>query len=108
MLRSAGFALLICSFAFISCSKKLIPDKPSLPKTNFKTDSLPESEINIPLQINLRPVYSFAEKIVDTVFNSPNWPNDWVQDGCDTRYKYQFRRGPLQMKGSGSYLTLGF
>ena len=108
MFRSAGFALFICSVAFISCSQKLIPDKPSLPKTDFRMDTLPESEINIPLQINLRPVYSFAEKTVDTVFNSPNWPNDWVQDECDTRYKYQFRRGPLQMKGSGSYLTLGF
>lgn len=71
-------------------------------------DSLPESEINIPLQINLRPIYSFAEKAVDTVFTSPNWPDGWVQDGCDTRYKYTFRRGPLQMKTSGSFLTLGF
>ena len=99
---------LIFSLAFISCSKKIIPDKPSLPKTDFRMDSLPESEINIPLQINLRPVYSFAEKAIDTVFTSPGWPNGWVQDVCDTRYKYSFRRGPLQMKGSGSYLSLGF
>jgi hypothetical protein len=108
MFKSAGFSTLVLSLAFVSCSKKIIPDKPSLPKTNFRMDSLPESEINIPLQINLRPVYSFAEKAVDTVFTSPDWPNGWVQDGCDTKYKYSFRRGPLQMKGSGSYLTLGF
>jgi hypothetical protein len=108
MLKTPGFAILVFSITLFSCSKNLIPDKPSLPKTEFKMDSLPESEINIPLQINLRPVYSFAEKTVDTVFTSPNWPNDWVQDGCDSRYKYSFRRGPLQMRGSGSFLMLGF
>ncbi|HET9826521.1 MAG TPA: DUF4403 family protein, partial [Chitinophagaceae bacterium] len=71
-------------------------------------DSLPESEINVPIQVNLRPVYVLAEKTVDTVFTSPNWPDGWVQDGCDTRYKYTFRRGPLQMKTSGTSLILGF
>jgi hypothetical protein len=71
-------------------------------------DSLPESEINIPIQVNLKPIYTLAEKTVDTVFTSPNWPDGWVQDGCDTRYKYTFRRSPLQMKASGTALTLGF
>ena len=51
-------------------------------------DSLPESELNIPIQVNLQPVYSIAEKTVDTVFTSPNYPEDWVQAGCDVRYKY--------------------
>ena len=71
-------------------------------------DSLPESEINIPIQVNLKPIYTLAEKVVDTVFTSPNWPDGWVQEACDTRYKYSFRRGPLQMKASGAALTLGF
>ena len=71
-------------------------------------DSLPESEINIPVQVNMRPIYSMAEKTVDAVFTSPNWPNGWVQDECDTRYKYIFRRGPLQMKTAGTSLFLGF
>ena len=71
-------------------------------------DSLPESEINIPIQVNLKPIYNMAEKTVDTVFTSPNWPNGWVQDACDTRYKYTFRRGPLQMKTAGTNLLLGF
>ena len=71
-------------------------------------DSLPESEINIPIQVNLKSIYSMAEKTVDTVFTSPNWPNGWVQEECDTRYKYTFRRGPLQMKAAGTALLLGF
>ncbi|MBK5269974.1 MAG: DUF4403 family protein, partial [Bacteroidia bacterium] len=71
-------------------------------------DSLPDSEINIPIQINLKPLYTIAEKYVDTVYTSPNYPDDWVQDGCDTRFKYVFRRGPLQMQASGTLLNLGF
>ncbi len=71
-------------------------------------DSLPESDINIPIQVNLKPIYTLAEKNVDTVFNSPDWPDGWVQDGCDTRYKYTFRRSSLQMKTSGAALILGF
>ena len=91
-----------------SCSKGIIPDKPSLARTEFKMDSLPESEINIPIQVNLKPIYALAEKTVDTVFTSVNWPDGWVQGTCDTRYKYTFRRGPLQMKTSGASLILGF
>jgi hypothetical protein len=107
-LFSKFYLLAAIFFAFVSCSKKIIPDKPSLAKTEFKMDSLPESEINIPIQVNMNPIYTLAEKTVDTVFNSPNWPDGWVQDGCDTRYKYTFRRGPLQMKAFGGALNLGF
>lgn len=49
-----------------------------------------------------------AEKQVDTLFTSPDYPNGWVQSGCDTRYKYSFRRSPLQLKASGTSLDLGF
>ena len=97
-------AIVLPAVVLISCSKKIIADKPSLPRTDFKMDSLPESEINIPIQVNLRPLYLMAEKSVDTAFFSPNWPDGWVQDGCDTRYKYRFRRGPLQVKTVGPSL----
>ena len=95
-------------FLIASCSHKINPAKPTLQQANFKLDSLPNSEINVPIQVNLLPVYTMAEKNVDTLFTSPNYPDDWVQVGCDTRYKYIFRRGPLQMKASGTSLNLGF
>jgi hypothetical protein len=93
---------------FSSCSHKIAPERPSLGQTNFNLDSLPISEINIPVQINLKPVYAMAEKNVDTLFTSPGYPDGWVQEGCDMRYKYIFRRGPLQMKASGTTMNLGF
>lgn len=106
--RSCFLLIMASVFLCFSCSKKIMPEKPTLASYNFRLDSLPVSEINIPIQVNLRPVYSLAEKSVDTVFTSPKYPEDWVQDGCDTRYKYIFRRGPLQMKANGNSLTLGF
>jgi len=95
-------------FFLLSCSHKINPEKPVLTESNFKLDSLPNSEINIPIQVNLKPVYAMAEKTVDTVFTSSNYPDDWTQDGCDTRYKYVFRRSPLQVKATGTSLNIGF
>src|SRR5688500_12756872 len=76
--------------------------------TNLTIDSLPESQIDIPIQINLKPVYRLAENNVDTVFTSPNYPNDWIQSDCETRYKYHFRRSPLKMSMNGATLNLSF
>ena len=75
---------------------------------SFNPDSLPLSRIIIPIQVNLKPVYALAEKNVDTVFTSPNYPNDWIQMDCGTRYKYHFRRSPLVMKTSGTTMNLSF
>ena len=105
--RSICLGIVVCAF-FSSCTKKLIADKPFLAQSHFSLDSLPESEINIPIQINLKPVYQVVEQSVDTVFTSPNWPDDWVDVDCATRYKYHFRRGPLQMNVSGLTMNLGF
>lgn len=111
MKNMQGKGILIISaiiFGLVSCSHKINPEKPSLSASDFRLDSLPESEINIPVQISLKPVYAMAEKHVDTLFTSPGYPDGWVQDGCDTRYKYIFRRGPLQMRAAGTSLNLAF
>ena len=76
--------------------------------SGIQIDSLPESQIDIPIQINLKPIYTLAEKNVDTVFTSPNYPDGWVQADCATRYKYHFRRSPLRMSMNGTTLDLAF
>jgi len=76
--------------------------------SGIKIDSLPESQIDIPIQINLKPIYAIAEKHVDTVFTSPGYPDGWIQSDCTTRYKYHFRRSPLVMSMNGSTLNLAF
>jgi hypothetical protein len=76
--------------------------------SNITIDSLPLSEIDIPIQLNLRPLYSLAENNVDTVFTSPNYPDGWIQSDCATRYKYHFRRSPLKISMQGTTLDLSF
>jgi hypothetical protein len=100
--------LVAFTIILVSCSHKINPDRPELVASNFRLDSLPDSEINLPVQISLKPVYVMAEKQVDTLFTSPGYPNGWVQNGCDNRYKYVFRRGPLQLKAAGTALNMNF
>jgi hypothetical protein len=76
--------------------------------SNASIDSLPVSEIDIPIHVSLGSLLKLAERNVDTVFTSPNYPNDWVQPDCATRYKYHFRRSPLKMKMSGTSMNLAF
>jgi hypothetical protein len=96
------FVILILSLCL---AKGLFGQKTS---TNLTIDSLPESQIDIPIQVNLKPVYRLAENNVDTVFTSPNYPNGWIQADCETRYKYHFRRSPLKMSMNGTTLNLSF
>lgn len=99
--------ILFCSLTQLM-AQRINPANPDLSPGNFRLDSLPDSELNIPIQIDLKPIYTMAEKSVDTLFTSPGYPNGWVQEACDTRYKYSFRRSKLQMKASGLSLQLGF
>src|SRR5688572_7811452 len=93
---------LLIAFSFFQAGAQ------SKTSAGIKLDSLPESQIDIPIQVNLKPIYALAEKNVDTVFTSPNYPEGWVQADCATRYKYHFRRSPLRMTMSGMVLNLGF
>jgi len=77
-------------------------------QTNIKIDRLPASEIDIPIQVALQPFYALADKNVDTVFTSPNYPNDWIQSDCATRYKYRFRRSPLKLSANGNTMNIAF
>ena len=68
----------------------------------------PDSDIDLPIRINLKPIYKWAEKIVDTLYTSPNYPNGWVEKGCDTRYQYRFVRGPFNFRAANNTLNISF
>jgi hypothetical protein len=92
-----------------SCSRKTIsPASPRVGDWVTLPQNVPVSEINIPIRINLQPLYQLAEKYVDREFASEGWPNDWVYDGCNTRFMYHFRRSPLQISFSGRHADLDF
>jgi hypothetical protein len=73
-----------------------------------RVDTLPLSDIDIPVRINLKALYRVAEKKVDTVFQSPGWPADYYQPTCDTRYMYRLRRGPLRIVAAGNTMQMKF
>jgi hypothetical protein len=99
--------LLLCLAAF-GCSKKFSPEKPVLTGLSSQLDSLPLSDIDIPVRIPLNSFRTMAEEAVDPVYTSPGWPLDYVVDDCETRYMYRFRRGPLQMKAEDNQIRLSF
>ena len=98
------FVILILS----ACSKRIIPEKPDLAKTYFSLDSLPVSEIDIPLQINLKPFYDIADKNVQKIYASEGWPHEFIVDNCDTKYMYRFKRGPLRIAANGNTISFNF
>jgi Domain of unknown function (DUF4403) len=99
---------LIILLPVFSCSKKIIPEKPTLFSTDYKLDSLPLSEIDIPIKISLKPFYDLAERKVEKVYTSANYPNQWENDGCETRYMYQFKRDKLRISTKANVLRLAF
>lgn len=66
------------------------------------------SQIFLPIKIDLKPFFTMAEKSVDTVFTSENYPDGWVQESCDLRYKYIFRRSPLSITVNTDQIKLNF
>lgn len=66
------------------------------------------STLLVPVTVNLQPLYNLAEKAVDSFYTSEGYPDGWNQDECEVRYKYSFRRGPLQIKAQGNQFQLGF
>jgi hypothetical protein len=105
----------LCSLFFLlsallgACTRKLSPASPDTVRMAAMPDSIPPaSQIDIPITINLKPLYDLAERYVDKEFTSPGWPNDWEYDGCNTRYMYAFRRSPLQITASGNSLDMNF
>lgn len=71
-------------------------------------NNTPVSDIDIPIRIGLKPFYNWANKFVDTLYTSPNYPKEWVQRGCDTRYQYRFVRGPFGFKTYNNLLLINF
>ena len=71
-------------------------------------NNLPPSEIDIPIRMDLRPVYEFANRFIDTLYTSPNYPQEWITDGCNLRYQYRFVRGPLQFRAVNNTVYISF
>ena len=66
------------------------------------------SSFNIPISVDLVPFFKMAEQSIDTVFSSDGYPEKWVQEGCDLRYKYVFKRSPLTISAQKNNIKVSF
>jgi hypothetical protein len=104
------FIGVLMAFANAARAQELIaaPTPDTLKVAVKPQNQQPISDVDIPIRINLRPIYTWANAFVDTLYTSPNYPNDWVQDGCATRYQYRFVRGPFAFKAVNNLLFVSF
>jgi len=79
--RQLFFFLLLCNFSQL-WAQRINPANPDLSPGNFRLDSLPDSELNIPIKIDLKPLYTIDEKSVETLFTYPGDPNGQVTKAC--------------------------
>lgn len=81
----------------------VVPDtlKQALPQVN----TTPLSNVDIPVAIALKPIYAWANKFVDTLYTSPDYPKNWLMQGCEVRYQYRFVRGPFRFLAANNVLT---
>lgn len=94
------------TFAQDTTLKAIQPDLLQQPVALVNTT--PVSDIDVPVRISLKPFYDWANKFIDTLYTSKNYPFAWVQNGCDTRYQYRFVRGPFRFKTYNNLLLMSF
>lgn len=98
-------SLLLIAPVFFAKAQQIRPSDTTV-KTG--TDTLPMSDIDIPIKVNMKALYRIMEEKVDTVYHSPGWPTAYYQPSCDTRYMYRFRRGHLRTTALGNNMDLKF
>ena len=68
---------------------------------------LPESRINIPIKVAMKPLLEKMEATTAKQFTSDKWP-DYYQSSCDFRYKYRFLRSPFTFSCVNNVVNIGF
>ena len=105
--------ILLLSFVslnvLLSCSA---PKKASSPESaslvvERTLPPLPESRINIPVKVAMRPLLEKMEAVTAKQFTSDKWP-DYYQSSCDFRYKYRFLRSPFTFSCVNNVVNIGF
>jgi hypothetical protein len=89
-----GILIISALFFLVSCgSTKQAASTPSEPAARL-LPALPASQINIPIKVYMKPLLNLMDSMTAKEFISDKWPN-YLQSGCDFRYKYRFVRSPF-------------
>lgn len=102
-----GVLIIITLSFLISCgSTKQATVAPSEPAARL-LPALPASQINIPIKVYMKPLLDMMDNMMAKEFTSDKWPN-YMQSGCDFRYKYRFVRSPFVFSCINNKVTIGF
>ncbi|ULQ52918.1 DUF4403 family protein [Flavihumibacter fluvii] len=98
--------LLIGLLTACSPSRKTTSSQPPRPAPVHKTlPPLPESVLNLPVKIAIRPFLVQAEKLAPKEITSTGWP-DYINSSCDFRYKYRFVRSAFQFSCTNNRISV--
>ncbi|MDF2189964.1 DUF4403 family protein [Paraflavitalea sp. CAU 1676] len=108
-MKFLSLSLFVCSVSLlVSCgsSKKAAAPAASEPAARL-LPPLPASQINIPIKVYMKPMLDMMENVAAKEFTSDKWPN-YLQSGCDFRYKYRFVRSPFSFSVVNNKVNIGF
>lgn len=99
------FCIVVIGFTLSACgSAKKTTVTPAAPIVKT-LPPLTESVIHIPVKIYARPFLQQAESMAPKEITSDGWPN-YLESGCDFRYKYRFIRSGFQFTGINNRLIM--
>jgi hypothetical protein len=99
---SAAILLAACG-----STKKTVstPPPPPPPPVHKALPPLPESVLNLPVSIDIRPFLVQAEKLAPKEIVSTGWPN-YINSSCDFRYKYRFQRSVFKFSCTNNRINV--
>jgi hypothetical protein len=103
--RKLLFIVSVITLMLASCAsskKTVVANTPPAKKT---LPPLPESVLNIPVKIAIRPFLFQAENLAPKEITSTGWP-DYINSSCDFRYKYRFVRSGFQFACINNHITV--
>lgn len=102
--RSLLFVLL--GVLVMASCRSIKPEVPSLPPQDAAVPAAPVSQIDIPIRVELKPVYEQIEKNVPQKLNSLGYPGWESNDNCLLRYKWNFWREKLAFAPKNNTLNI--
>ncbi len=105
--RKSELLIAVVMLLLVACSstKKTTTTKQVAPPTRKTLPPLPESVLNLPVKIAIRPFLLQAETLAPKEITSTGWP-EYINSSCDFRYKYRFIRSGFQFSCTNNRISV--
>jgi hypothetical protein len=103
--NKVSFLVLVALLA-VGC-RSIQPDAPALEAQAQVVHAPPPSQIDIPVQVDLNPLYTQIESSVPAKLTSQGYPGWEASDNCLLQYKWNFWREKLTFTAQNNTLNIG-